>query len=43
MLGHKSELEIERFLINRDHKGTDYSGESVSSFSSENFKNNTQL
>jgi len=43
MIGHKSELEIEWFLINRDRKGTDYPRESVSTFSSEIFKNNTQL
>jgi len=43
MLEQKSELEIVKFLINRDHKETDYPGESDSSFSSENFKNNTQL
>jgi hypothetical protein len=43
MLGQKSELEIEKFLINRVHKGTEYPGESDNSFSSENFKNNTQL
>ena len=38
MLGQKSELEIEKFLINRDHKGTEYPDESDSSLSSENFK-----
>jgi hypothetical protein len=43
MLEQKSELEIVKFLINRDHKGKEYPGESDSSFSSENFKNNTQL
>jgi hypothetical protein len=29
--------------INRDYKGTEFPGVSDSSFSSENFKNNTQL
>jgi hypothetical protein len=43
MLGQKSELEIEKLLTDRDHKVTEYPGESGSSFSSENFKNNTQL